>query len=264
MALMAGLVVAATRLWTAPQAWAWWGVVLASGVPMAFFMRLFMGSTARTSANLHGIPMAGGLGTVVALADAGPGLAAGIALFNGVLLSLLYIHSRFSARSGDLLGTGKRLPDLALIDIDGRELRTAELTRKPALWMFYRGNWCPLCMAQIKEVAAEYRRLADRGVEVFLISPQPQDHTRRLAQRFEAPMRFLSDRDNRVAAQLGILARGGLPMGMQALGYDSDVPMPTVFITAAGGRIVYSDLTDNYRLRPEPADFIAALDRAGL
>lgn len=266
MALMAGLIVAASRLWTAPQAWAWWGVVLASGVPMAFFMRLFMGSTARTSANLNWIPTAGGVGTAVALTAAGPGLAAGIALFNGVLLSLLYIHwySRFSARPGGLLGTGKQLPDLGLVDIDGRALRTRELTQKPALWMFYRGNWCPLCMAQIKEVAAEYRRLADRGVEVLLISPQPQDHTRSLALRFEAPMRFLTDRDNRVAAQLGILAKGGLPMGMQALGYDSDVPMPTVFITAAGGRIVYSDLTDNYRIRPEPADFIAALDRAGL
>ncbi len=266
MALMAGLIVAATRLWTTPQAWAWWGVVLASGVPIAFFMHLFMGSTARTSANLNGIPIAGGVGTAVALADAGPGLAAGIALFNGVLLSLLYIrwYSRFSARPRELLGVGKLLPDLGLVDIDGHELRTRELTKKPALWLFYRGNWCPLCMAQIKEVAAEYRRLADRGVEVFLISPQPQDHTRSLAQRFEAPMRFLTDRDNRAAAQLGILAEGGLPMGMQALGYDSDVPMPTVFITAAGGRIIYSDLTDNYRIRPEPADFIAALNRAGL
>lgn len=266
MALMAGLVVAATHLWASPQAWAWWGVVLASGIPAAFFMRLFMGSTARTSAHLNGIPIAGAIGTIIALADAGFGLASGIALFNGVVLSLLYIHwySRFSVRGSDQLGTGKLLPELELTDIDGRLLRTRELTGKPALWMFYRGNWCPLCMAQIKEVAAEYRHLADRGVEVFLISPQPQDHTRSLAQRFEAPMRFLTDRDNRVAAQLGILARGGLPMGMQALGYDSDVPMPTVFITAAGGRIVYSDLTDNYRIRPEPADFIAALDRAGL
>lgn len=38
----------------------------------------------------------------------------------------------------------------------------------------------------------------------------------------------------------------------------------SLFITAAGGRIVYSDLTDNYRIRPEPAEFIAALDRAGI
>ena len=85
-----------------------------------------------------------------------------------------------------------------------------------------------------------------------------------LAERFQAPMRFLQDVDNRSAARLGVLAEGGLPVGMQVLGYDSDVPMPTVFITAPGGRIVYSDLTDNYRIRPEPADFIRALDEAGL
>ena len=33
---------------------------------------------------------------------------------------------------------------------------------------------------------------------------------------------------------------------------------------AAGGRIIYCDMTDNYRVRPEPAEFIKALDAAGL
>jgi hypothetical protein len=44
-------------------------------------------------------------------------------------------------------------------------------------------------------------------------------------------------------------------------GYDSDVPRPTVFLTAAGGALMYYDLTDNYRIRPEPAEFLAVLDR---
>ena len=51
----------------------------------------------------------------------------------------------------------------------------------------------------------------------------------------------------------GILAANGLPLGMQALGYDSDVPMPTVFITAgrkasqfiaATGRTLVADFGD--------------------
>lgn len=83
-------------------------------------------------------------------------------------------------------------------------------------------------------------------------------------KRFDVPMHFLTDRGNRAAARLGILAENGLPLGMRVLGYDSDVPLPTVFITAAGGRVAYSDLTDNYRIRPEPAEFLAALERAGL
>lgn len=189
-----------------------------------------------------------------------------LASTNGVLLALAYIHwySRFGHRSAAALSVGNRLPKMTLEGLDGHPRSTHELTRQTALWMFYRGNWCPLCMAQIREVAAGYRRLHERGVEVYLVSPQVQDHSRELAQRFDAPLHFLRDRDNTAAARLGILAEGGLPLGLQLFGYDSDVPLPTVFITAPGGRIVYSDLTENYRIRPELADFIAALDRAGL
>ena len=74
-------------------------------------------------------------------------------------------------------------------------------------------------------------------------------------------MRFLPDRGNAAAAALGVLEKNGLPAGMQALGYGSDVPRPTVFITAAGGRLIYCDLSENYRVRPEPAEFLAVLDR---
>ena len=264
--LMAALVWAGWRLFTDPANVALWGVLLASAAPLAFFMRVFLAPVARTEKHQHWIPALGAVGTLMALAHSGPSLAAAIALANGVVLALIYLrwYSSFGLRSQGDLAVGRTLPDLRLEALDGRTLATAELTQKPALWLFYRGNWCPLCMAQIREVAAEYRRLAARGVEVYLISPQPQDHSQSLSQRFEAPMQFLRDRDNAAAARLGILAEGGLPLGIQALGYESDVPMPTVFITAPGGKVVYCDLTANYRIRPEPAEFMAALDHAGL
>lgn len=266
MALLVALVWAGLHLAREPQNLAYWGVVLASGVPMGFFTRLFLVPVARTGANLNWIPVAGVVGTLMALVSQGAGAGAAVAAANGILLALIYIHwySSFGRRATTSLLVGGTLPEVTLETLDGRRLSTRELTQQTALWMFYRGNWCPLCMAQIREVAAEYRRLHERGVEVYLISPQSQEHSQSLAQRFDAPMQFLRDPHNQTAARLGILAKGGLPMGMQALGYESDVPMPTVFITAPGGRIVYSDLTDNYRIRPEPAEFMAALDRAGL
>lgn len=74
-------------------------------------------------------------------------------------------------------------------------------------------------------------------------------------------MRFLIDVDNRAAATLGIVVRGGLPAGFQALGFDSDVPRPTVFITAAGGKVLWRDIAENYRVRPEPAALFHVLDQ---
>ena len=36
--------------------------------------------------------------------------------------------------------------------------------------------------------------------------------------------------------------------------------LPTVIITDAKGKIVFADLTDNYRVRPEPETFLKVID----
>lgn len=245
----------------------WIGTLLASAVPLSFFGRLFLWPLARTTSNMHWMYASGMASSILsAILGGGIGPPAQLALTVGVLLPLVYIYwySRFEQRGALIVAVGRQLPDLLFIDTNGHHLTTTDLTKRTALWLFYRGNWCPFCMAQIKEIAAQYRALAERGVDVLLISSQPQEHTRELAKSFDVPMRFLTDPDNLAAAQLGILVEGGLPMGMQMFGYDPDVPLPTVLITAPGGRIVYNDLTDNYRVRPEPEEFLKALTAAGL
>jgi len=265
-ALVAASVVSAWQWLHGPRGSPWIGTLIAAAAPLLFFAKVFIVPTPRTSANLWWMPALGGAGAIVAFAIAGAGLPVLVALAVGVLLPLVYVfwYSRFDSRPVGPLGLGHPLPDFTLTGLDGRTLHSTELTARPALWVFYRGNWCPFCMAQIREIAAQYRELAARGTDILLVSPQPQSHTQDLAQRFDVPMRFFTDHDNQAAGILGIVAEGGLPLGMQVLGYDSDVPLPTVFITAAGGKIVYCDLTENYRVRPEPAEFRRALTAAGL
>ncbi len=255
---------AGTQLWQAQTlASAWLGALIAGAAPVIYFLRVFLTSIARTADRLWGVLAGGVLGTLIALVLGG-GVAAALAALVGVLGTLLYDYwySRFDARDSSVLAVGKNLPAFSLYTADGEERKAADLVSRPTVWMFYRGNWCPFCMAQIKEVAAQYRDLEQRGAQVILVSPQSAAHTRSLAQKFAVPMTFLIDRDNQAARVLGVFAENGLPAGMQVLGYDSDVPMPTVFITAAGGTVLYADLTDNYRIRPEPAEFIRVLDQA--
>jgi peroxiredoxin len=114
-------------------------------------------------------------------------------------------------------------------------------------------------MAQIKEVVAQYQQLEALGARVALISPQPHEFTVGLAKKFDVAFDFLTDEHNRAAQTLGIANAYGVPMGMQVLGYDSETVLPTVIITAAGGRILWADETDNYRVRPEPELFLNVL-----
>lgn len=264
MVLMLVLAVSVWALISAGEK-TWLGALIASAVPALFFIRLFLLPTARTSENLLWMPALGVAATLWSVVSGG-WAAIVLSLLAGVVGPLIYIfwYSRFGQREQAHVRPSEPLPAFVLEDMAGQLVQSSTLLGQHGLWLFYRGNWCPFCMAQVKELAARYRELADKGVSIYLISPQPQDHSRELADHFKVPMQFFTDRDNAAARALGILAENGLPAGLQALGYDSDVPLPTVFITKAGGEVIYSDLTDNYRIRPEPDDFIQALTQAGI
>jgi peroxiredoxin len=175
-------------------------------------------------------------------------------------LTYVFWYSRFGREKNTVLEVGKILPEFSLKDASGNVVSSKEIGSQASLIMFYRGNWCPLCMAQIKEVAGQYRELESRGIKIVMVSPQSEGHTASLAKRFDVNMNFLIDENNQAADTLQIKAKNGLPMGLQALGYDSDTVMPTVVMTNEKGVIIFADLTDNYRVRPEPEDFLKVFD----
>ncbi|MGQ0700661.1 MAG: peroxiredoxin family protein [Panacagrimonas sp.] len=264
MAGMAGLISAIVSLTDSGLQSPWLGTALACAGPAVFFSHIMLMPRARTSRNLNLVIGAGVIGTILSLVLGGAPtslpvlIAAGVGVFGS--LTYVFWYSRFGAAMNAALTEGAMLPALELSE-NGKRFSLAQLTAKPALWVFYRGNWCPLCMAQIKEIAAQYRELARRGVEVYLVSPQSEAKSQALAKKMDAPMHFMTDTGNRAAEALGIKVENGLPAGFQALGYDTDVPRPTVFITAPGGKVIFCDVTDNYRVRPEPASFFPVLNR---
>lgn len=235
-------------------------------IPVGYIIKLYLVDTPRTSLRMQPLTM-----SLVAFA-----LLAALLMQNSpasyphfyvyVLITffgwLLYLnwYSKLSIPDNPILQKGTTFPELTFKDINGDEITTTEFTGKPTIYLFYRGNWCPLCMAQIKELAADYQKLAVKGIQIVLISPQPHGHTKRLAKKHDVPFIYLTDLKGEVAKQLKIYHPSGVPLGLEVLGYASDTVFPTVIITNKEGRIIHVDQTDNYRLRPEPSMFSEVLD----
>lgn len=240
------------------------GLIMVS-FPMVFFLaRLFLRPIARTSANLNLGSVIVGVGTLMLIYDVLV-VQAGVMAMLGLLLSifwLLYIkwYSIFPERSSPLLAVGNTLPNLKLENSEGGEVHTDNFKGSRCILLFYRGNWCPLCMAQVKELVEEYKTLSARNIKTLLISPQPHRYTRSLANKYGVDFEYLVDNDNRVAEQLNIHSNNGLPTGLQVYGYSSDTVLPTIILTDEKGVILYADLTQNYRVRPEPAELLAFFD----
>lgn len=249
---------------------AWGGVMLTTAPLMMVISYLMMFKTvARTSA---GFPMLNVLGLVgIGLAIWGwvgqgaeplaPGLA--IASWLG-FLAYAHWYSSFGRTPSLKLRVGAALPNFTVTDVNGVRVSSAKLTDRPAVLVFYRGNWCPLCMAQVKELVGRYQDLHALGVRVALISPQPHSNTVGLAKKFSVDFDFLTDEGNAAARALGIDIAHGLPMGMQMMGYDSETVLPTVIITDGKGKVVWTHETDNYRIRPEPDVYLEVLRQHGV
>ena len=264
--LAATLALAAATSNSSPTAIGWvaaFGAALVLPLQLVAFLRLRVG---RTSRNLRAATVATIAAGVVAfgagIADANPWPTV-VALIG---LASVQIYARWYTRLDrapqNRLAVGQPVPQFEVTEVDGTKVTPATFLGSPVVFVFIRGNWCPLCVAQVRELAADYQSLADKGIEVALVSPQPLDETRELADRFGVNFRYLVDEGASAATELGILHEGGVPPGVAQLGYGADTVFPTVLVVDAEGMIVFSDETDDYRVRPEPRLFLQALEPA--
>ena len=234
---------------------AWFGAALACLPLPLFIARTRLTRIVRTSENLPLLLLVSAAGLLVAGWEAymerqaeWPPVAVALV---GTLLLVLYVfwYSRFGRFASPKLAVGNKLPDFDLAGLDDVRVRSAELRGKPAVFLFFSGNECPFCMGQVREISARHAELEDLGIRLVLISPQSAARTRKLATETGPSSSFRVDRGNAAAQILGIADEGSV--------------LPTVIVTNASGTILYSDQSDNYRVRPEPDIYISILKRAG-
>lgn len=251
----------------------WAGVLLTVAPILLVIMRaMLIRDLARTSAHFPLLNLVGLVGLALAGFDWATqnteGLAATLSVIGwSAFMLYAYWFSEYGEReSNTKLVAGIQLPEFSVRNTNGQMINSRTLMDRPTIIIFYRGNWCPFCMAQIKELAERYKELSALGVRIALISPQPHTNTVEIAKKFrmELSFEFLTDEGNAAARKLGIDHTNGLPMGMQMLGYDSETVMPTVIITDKNGRMIWVHETDNYRVRPEPDTYLVVLRRHGV
>ena len=244
----------------------WLGVTVSAVTIAFYFARLYLVRVPRTSPGLMGFSISIFGTTMYAIFQSYDQQTASIGPILGMVClagwaGYVAWYSDLGDRSKEKIKEGKRLPKIELEDYEGRKLSSDDWKGQKQLVIFYRGNWCPICTAQVHELNDFKSQFDDLGVKITLISPQSHTKSRNHAKRVGMDFDFLVDVNNEAAKTLGILQENGLPAGFQVLGYDSDVPKPTTFVLDETGKVIFADLTTNYRLRTRPEDILAALKK---
>ena len=148
------------------------GLLLSNLLIVGYFAVLFLKPRARTSKGLHGITLAIII-SVISGFYFDSHLQCNLLGVSSVLGWLVYVYwySDLGNRVSNKLEVGSILPSFEIEDTSGTSIKVPDSLNKPLLILFYRANWCPLCMAQINEVADKYKEISESGTEVLLISP---------------------------------------------------------------------------------------------
>ncbi|MFL5659927.1 MAG: peroxiredoxin-like family protein [Ktedonobacteraceae bacterium] len=164
-----------------------------------------------------------------------------------------------------------RAPDFMLLDPRGSAVRLSHLLEQgPVVITFYRGAWCPYCHLALRAYQQALPQLQAGGATLVAISPQTLNRSRALAEKLELTFAVLSDIDNQVARQFGLVftldeaVRGAHKQVGADLptfnGKDSwDLPMAATFLVDQSGIVRLAFVDPDFTRRLDPSVVIAHL-----
>jgi len=179
-----------------------------------------------------------------------------------------------------ILPAGAIAPSFSLQDTrTGKPICSDDLLALgPLVIKFFRGRWCPYCVTELETWRELYPQLRERGVLFVAISPQTPRQNDFMIQQHELPFPLLADPGAEVAEKFGIaytIAEQhrryyqsiivNIPFNNAGLSYHNAteaswrLPLPAVFVVRQDGTIAFSEGHADFRVRPEPADVLAAL-----
>jgi peroxiredoxin len=172
------------------------------------------------------------------------------------------------------LKPGTLTPDFVLPDSDGRLMRRSQLAPAPLAIRFCCGEWCPFCMAELRQLALILPKIHDADCELVVITPEIGPYPRNMKKRFGLEtLNVLSDVDLGVSLAFGLLYP--VPNDVRSFfvesGFDLPkrhgsagwlLPAPATFIVGRDGAIfdvrVEPEILDRY----EPDEIVRLLEEA--
>ncbi len=137
---------------------------------------------------------------------------------------------------------------------------------------FYRGIWCPYCNLELQALQSINSELEKLNAKLIAISPQTPDSSLTTKEKNELEFEVLSDKDNKVAKEYGLvfsLAEELRPI-YKSFGIDIvaaneensfELPMPATYIVNKNQEIIYSFIDEDYTKRSEPQTILDIIQK---
>lgn len=171
------------------------------------------------------------------------------------------------------LQPGSRAPEFELSDSNGKRISSADLLAHGKLVIcFFRGRWCPYCVAQLEAMNPILPQIQSSGASLVAISPQTVHQSYLMSDQHHLGFPVMSDAGNNLARQFGLVYR--VPEYQQEVYQRSfvnlpfvngnpswELPIPATYIVYSDSTVLYTAANPDYTDRPEPACILKFLSQ---
>jgi len=143
-------------------------------------------------------------------------------------------------------------PDFSGLDADGKEFRLSDL-RTPVLLKFYRGYWCPYCVAELTQLNEFAKDFAALGIKLVAVSSDRVDELRPFKRKHDWDITLVADPALAIHRLYNVQQRNFTPRR----GPFRELAIPTTILIDRDRRVLWLDQAVDLRVRPQAAMVLA-------
>lgn len=194
-------------------------------------------------------------------------------VFISFCLSVLMTLTVSAQNSPKGLNLNDKAPEFTARDQHGKTISLSEELKKGAVVLvFYRGQWCPYCNRQLKELEDSVSLIQGKGATVLTITPEVQENIEKTISKTKASSPILHDEGLRIMKSYDVAfqvddktietyKKYGIDF-ITANGKENgtNLPVPAVYVINKEGRIIYKYFDRDYRKRATVKEILAHVE----
>ena len=166
------------------------------------------------------------------------------------------------------LQLGELAPNFTALNQDSKQINLHEMLKSgPVVLLFYRGEWCPYCNKQLKQLEDSLSYITKKGAKVIAVSPEKHENIIKTIKKTNASYSVVSDENTSIMNAYKVNFELDSIAKIKYKGYGIDLndrngtngynlPVPAVYIINKEGRITYRYFDTDYKKRASVQEII--------
>jgi len=187
-----------------------------------------------------------------------------------LIIAALTFSLQVLAQSG--LKKDTQAPLFTARDNSGKmlDLKALLKSHKAVVLFFYRGQWCPYCNKQIKQLQDSLQLLTGKGAYVIGVTPETDENINKTVDKTHASFSIIQDKGYAImkAYDVNYTVDDAINTKLKSYGIDLEknngnadhvLPVPATYVINPSGKIIYVHFDKDYTKRPSVSSILAVL-----